>query len=40
MLEMAASKAWPDALEAFIGTRAMDESAIISYLAPLMDWLK
>ncbi|MEH6826502.1 MAG: M2 family metallopeptidase [Parasphingorhabdus sp.] len=40
MLEMGASKPWPDALEAFTGTREMDGSAMISYFAPLMDWLK
>ena len=40
MLELGASKPWPDALEAFTGTREMDGSAMISYFAPLMDWLK
>ncbi|MEH6700616.1 M2 family metallopeptidase [Parasphingorhabdus sp.] len=40
MLEMGASKPWPDALEAFTGTREMDGKAMISYFAPLMDWLK
>ena len=40
MLEMGASKPWPDALEAFTRTREMDGSAMISYFAPLMDWLK
>ena len=40
MLEMGASKPWPDALEAFTGTREMDGSAMISYFEPLMDWLK
>ena len=40
MLEMGASKPWPDALEAFTGTREMDGTAMISYFAPLMDWLK
>lgn len=40
MLEMGASKPWPDALEAFTGKREMDGSAMISYFAPLMDWLK
>ncbi len=39
MLEMGASKPWPDALEAFTGKREMDGSAMISYFAPLMDWL-
>ena len=40
MLEMGASKPWPNALEAFTGKREMDGSAMISYFAPLMDWLK
>jgi peptidyl-dipeptidase A len=40
MLEMGASKPWPDALEAFTGKREMDGSAMISYFAPLMKWLK
>ena len=40
MLEMGASKPWPDALEAFTGTRQMDGSAIVEYFAPLMDHLK
>ena len=35
MLEMGASKPWPDALEAFTGTREMDGSAMISYFAPI-----
>jgi peptidyl-dipeptidase A len=40
MLEMGASKPWPDALEAFTGTRQMDGSAIIAYFQPLMAWLE
>ena len=40
MLEMGASKPWPDALEAFTGTRQMDGSAMIAYFAPLMKWLE
>lgn len=40
MLEMGASKPWPDALEAFTGKREMDGTAMISYFAPLMEWLK
>ena len=40
MLEMAASKPWPDALEAITGSRRMDGTAIVSYFAPLMDELK
>lgn len=40
MLELGASKPWPDALEAFTGTRAMSGKAMIAYFAPLQDWLK
>jgi peptidyl-dipeptidase A len=40
MLELGASKPWPDALEAFTGTRQMDGSAIVAYFAPLMAYLK
>ena len=40
MMEMGASQPWPDALEAFTGTREMDGSAIISYFQPLMTRLE
>lgn len=40
MLELGASKPWPDALQAFTGKREIDGSAMISYFAPLMTWLK
>ena len=40
MLEMGASKPWPDALQAYTGTREMDGTAMISYFQPLMVWLK
>ena len=40
MLEMGASKPWPDALEAFTGTREIDGSALVSYFAPLQSWLQ
>ena len=40
MLEMGASKPWPDALEAFTGSREMDGGAMIAYFEPLMGWLK
>lgn len=40
MLEMGASKPWPDALEAFTGSREMDGSALVEYFAPLQTWLK
>ena len=40
MLEMGASKPWPDALEAFTGTREMDGSAILEYFEPVMSYLQ
>jgi len=39
MLTMGASKPWPDALEAFTGTREMSGKAIVDYFAPLKAWL-
>ncbi len=39
MLEMGASKPWPDALEAFTGTREMSGTALVEYFAPLKAWL-
>jgi peptidyl-dipeptidase A len=40
MLEMGASKPWPDALEAFTGTRKMSGKPMLEYFAPLLKWLK
>jgi len=40
MLELGASKPWPDALEVFTGTRDMSGEAIVAYFAPLQAWLK
>jgi peptidyl-dipeptidase A len=40
MLEMGASRPWPDALELLTGSREMDASAIIDYFEPLMSWLE
>lgn len=40
MMEMGASRPWPDALESFTGTREMDGSAIVAYFDPLMVFLK
>src|SRR3546814_6642532 len=40
MLELGASKPWPDALEAFTGAREMDGTAMIAYFRPLMTWLE
>lgn len=39
MLEMGASKPWPDALQAFTGTREMSGKAMVDYFAPLKTWL-
>jgi peptidyl-dipeptidase A len=39
MLEMGASKPWPDALEAFTGTREISGKAMADYFAPLKTWL-
>ncbi|MCX6130525.1 MAG: M2 family metallopeptidase, partial [Proteobacteria bacterium] len=40
MLEMGASRPWPEALAAITGEKNMDASAIIEYFAPLQAWLK
>ena len=40
MLEMGASKPWPDALQAFTGSREMSGDALIEYFKPLQTWLK
>ncbi len=40
MLELGASKPWPDALEAFTGERQMNGTAMVEYFAPLMKWLE
>ncbi len=40
MLKMGASKPWPDALQAFTGSRDMDGRALLAYFAPLQAWLK
>jgi peptidyl-dipeptidase A len=39
MLEMGMSKPWPDALEAFTGTREISGEALMEYFAPLKKWL-
>lgn len=39
MMEMGASRPWPDALEAFTGSREMDAAAIRSYFEPLATYL-
>lgn len=40
MLEMGASRPWPDALEAFTGTRQMDGGAMVRYFEPLMVYMR
>ena len=40
MLEMDASKPWPDALVAFTSTRPMSGKAMLAYFALLQNWLK
>ena len=39
MLELGQSKPWPDALEAFTGSREMSGAALVEYFAPLKAWL-
>ena len=39
MLELGASRPWPEALETIAGTREMDATAILDYFAPLAVWL-
>ena len=40
MMGYGSSQPWQDTLEAAIGTREMDASAIIDYFAPLTGWLE
>jgi len=40
MLAMGSAKPWPDALEAFTGSRKMDGSAMLDYFRPLLTWLE
>ena len=40
MLEMGASRPWPDALEAFTGSREMSGRAMVAYFQPLLTWLR
>ena len=39
MLQMGASKPWPDALQEFTGSREMSGKAMAEYFAPLKKWL-
>jgi peptidyl-dipeptidase A len=36
---MGQSRPWPDALQAMLGARQMDATAIMDYFAPLKTWL-
>jgi len=40
MLAMGASKPWPDALQAFTGSREMSAKPMLEYFAPLQSWLE
>nr|WP_239017030.1 M2 family metallopeptidase [Sphingomonas ginkgonis] len=40
MLAMGASKPWPDALQAFTGSREMSGRPMLEYFAPLQQWLE
>ncbi|WP_434344729.1 M2 family metallopeptidase [Myxococcus virescens] len=40
MLELGASKPWPDALQAMTGTRQMDATPLLDYFSPLRTWLQ
>ena len=40
MLAMGASKPWPDALQAFTGTREISGRPMLEYFAPLQAWLE
>jgi peptidyl-dipeptidase A len=40
MLAMGASKPWPDALEAFTGSREMSAEPMVEYFRPLLGWLR
>jgi peptidyl-dipeptidase A len=40
MMEMGASRPWPEALEVFTGSSEMTGSSVVEYFAPLVDWLE
>ena len=40
MLELGASRPWPEALAALTGQREMDATALLDYFQPLMVWLQ
>jgi peptidyl-dipeptidase A len=39
MMQLGASKPWPDALEAVAGTREMSAEPMVAYFQPLLTWL-
>lgn len=39
MLEMGASRPWPEALEVFTGSPQMTGSSVVAYFQPLLEWL-
>jgi peptidyl-dipeptidase A len=39
MLEMGASRPWPEVLKVFAGSDRMDAGPILAYFAPLKAWL-
>ena len=39
MMELGASRPWPDVLEALARTRSLDAGAMLDYFAPLAAWL-
>ena len=40
MLELGASRPWPETLEVLTGTNAMDADPLVEYFAPLMEYLE
>ncbi|MDQ8755120.1 M2 family metallopeptidase [Sphingosinicella sp. LHD-64] len=40
MLAMGASRPWPEALQAFTGTREMSAEPMVEYFQPLLGWLR
>jgi peptidyl-dipeptidase A len=40
MLAVGASRPWPDALQAFTGTREMSAEPMVEYFRPLLGWLR
>jgi peptidyl-dipeptidase A len=40
MLAMGASRSWPDALQAFTGTREISAEPMVEYFRPLLGWLR